>query len=196
MKFKLNTVLERKAVVLRACIVGFYTSKDRASNTCTHVSCGYKAPYHRQCSMVYYFYLIAPTYKGDISSYINLADVRQHADAKCTGSWCVIKNGVKSAPDKMQCIRNYYKRYTDIELANPNIKPEIIAIGIDYASHQVGNVYNAIALYNLDKDCWHNEDWWQQTQSGMLMPPAQDHGIKARDIFGIDDVVANMKANL
>lgn len=195
MKFKLNTVLERKTVVLKACIVGFYTSKDRPSNTCTHVYCGYRSNAY-DCNMAYYFYLFQPQYQNYSSGAIDKVDLQKHYDAKCRSNWCHVKHGPSREPGKIVCKRNYYKRYTDIELANPNIKPEIIAIGIDYASHNIGNVYNAVALYNLEKDCWHNEDWWQQTTSGMLMPPSSNHGIKIVDIFGINDVVASMKANL
>lgn len=197
---KWNDLFRFTNMVMKAYVVGLYTTKDRKSDKCEHVSCGYRRPnYAKQCGPAdYFYYLVSPRSDYWAVSWPNKTTVLNHKQTGCKSDWCVVEHGQRPSL-LVKCARTYFKRYSDEELANPNTKPGIVAVGVDIASWGHDSNYGLIALYDMVNDRWYNDDWWMQVhQTGDLMPHNQSlpTGLKPSIVNGIDLVVQKMKESL
>lgn len=193
-------IIRFKMVATRASILGFYKIKGLASKSgkCRHVSCGATSPTtcvyfeQQQHDMMLrakaetYGLLDAkfldPTWDADkryMFQWIQnsqlhatrLANLKNY-HPNCLSDWCVKVHGPR--PDNLgemvKCNRMHLSPYTDEELAVPDTKPESVAVNIRVALDSRKEAEFAVALYDLMEDRWFNNDWWQQTGSGILMP--------------------------
>jgi hypothetical protein len=88
--------------------------------------------------------------------------------------------------------------YTDQELVKPETKPEIAAVTMQIgAGWQIH--FGGVVLYDLNKDQWHSEEWWEETPTGKIVPNHRDFAKslpKPAEIANIGEVISLLKAKL
>lgn len=203
---------EVEGTILKAQASGFYKIKGLASKSgiCRHVSCGATSPTYcqYQSQKKEYDQMVATgkTYYGahvspsQIASSKGWMDQLAAAHPTCTKDWCVKSYGPRpnDLGEKIKCTRIHLEAYTDQELADPNVRPESVAISMSIALQKSHEVEYGIALYDLIDDKWFNDQWWTTTgwKSSKLMPHKHADWPAPKKLALIDNVIASLKENL
>ena len=213
-------VYQSEGAVLKAWVAGFYKIKGLAakSGRCRHVSCGATKP-----STCYYWSAkkdheqkmatgIAYSYNGKNEPYtaaqqayaVAQLNTYKTIHTKCAEDWCERAAG-RPRPDNLgemvTCTRHHLQPYTQEELADPNVKPESIAIEMTIAFRESRNndFHFAIGLYDLVDDKWFNDGWWTGCgyKSENIMPHANNKEFPApKTLVNISQVIDAVKAKL
>ena len=209
-------VYETSGAVLKAETIGFYKIKGlaRKSGRCRHISCG--ATKSRDC---YYFAelaehetrLLTGKYYGNVAYdathqawAIQRLNAMKPQHANCTKDWCVPNTGKQRPVDLGQmvaCSRNHLQPYTEAEMADPNVRPESIALDmiISLKGAYQGTQDRAIGLYDLIDDKWFNDQWWTRVgyKNENLMPHGNNSYWPApKELVNITQVIDAVKAGL
>jgi len=178
-------LIGNRAAILEAELVGLY-HKELPLDKCRHVTCGFIRP--KKC---YYQERAVPT--DNVPWY-----TEQHKNHDPL--WC---SSHAPKPKKLNipvsCKKTTYKLLSEKDLIKPDVKPDVIAMGMTIASGSAIS-YSMVALYDLQTDKFiTNPMWYQITPSGNLTTKTQfpwDLVPNVNEIHDIHDLISVMKAKL
>lgn len=203
-----------KGSVLEGHIVGFYKTKGLAAKTksgkCRHVSCGATSavPCNWFINKRGFDEMVA---KGVTSwgTPLTATIKKQEEDrlnyskqyhANCHTDWCTTTYGLRphNVGEHVQCTRLHFEPYNDAELADPNVKPESVAIELKVALTDVREIEWGVALYDLMEDKWFSDSWWTSTgyRYKNLMPHKHSGWPAPKELNLIDQVLDSLKKTI
>lgn len=192
-------LIDRNNMVMKAHTVGFFYDFGKRCKTCRHGSCGWESIRYKYCRWI----TSALSNNGNWWDSSEKKEYLKHKKKACETYWCIVDHGKRPEGELIEksipCKKTYFKAYTTKQLSDPSTKVELAAVKMTVAEHDRCPRYGIVAVYDLMNDRWYNDKWWKTTEAGSLAPVDKKWDspeYAPKDIYGIDEVIAKVKAGI